>query len=206
VDRGLSPYHHNGGGARGSIQQLKQRAGSADGAMGSDVIRIRPPRDGDDRACFQVVRQHGQVRRQQRAACSSDVSRSAQRRRTTDGRVAPRAAASSSPKSVSEETISRALAAAYLRMLRSGAVSSRTSPTWDGLQSLLAQGSSDFRRQVGIGGDTHVGYAEWASGSSRSCTAATANFRAYKASHRRPSPTPWAVLASGWGGTRGRSG
>src|SRR3984957_11913984 len=30
------------------------------------------------------------------------------------------------------------------------------------------QGSGDFRRQVGVDEETHVGYAEWASGSSRS--------------------------------------
>jgi len=54
----------------------------------------------------------------------------------------------------------------------------------DGLQSGFAQGGGDFRRQVGVDEETHAGYAEWASGSSRSCTAAAANSRAARTSAR----------------------
>ena len=54
----------------------------------------------------------------------------------------------------------------------------------DGTPVRPAQDSGDFRRQVGVDEETHLGYAEWASGSSRSCTAAAANSRAARTSAR----------------------
>ena len=88
-----------------------ERRGSVGGNDGQRPDSHPAPRDGDDRACPQVVCDRWQVRREQRCLLS-DVSRSAERRRTTEGRVAPRAAARSSPKSLSAETITKALAAA----------------------------------------------------------------------------------------------
>ena len=119
-----------------------------------------------------------------RAACSSVVSRSADRRRTTEGRVAPRLAASSSPKSLSAETITSALARGIVEDAPVGCRQQAYIADVNRLQPGLAQGDGNPRRQVGVDEEAHDGYAGWASGSSRSCRAAAANSRAARTSAR----------------------
>jgi hypothetical protein len=87
------------------------------------------------------------------------VRRSADRSKITDGRTAPRETASSSPKSVSAETITSPFAAAYSK---DGLISSGEQPDvgdMDGLETRAAQRGDDSGREVRINEEPHGAYA-----------------------------------------------
>jgi hypothetical protein len=73
------------------------------------------------------------------------------------------------------------------RIIQDGLVSSSDQANVgdvDGLESRTAQQGRDSGREVGVNQEPHDGYAGWASGNSRSCTAAAANSKAARMSSR----------------------